>query len=268
MRKGPVVAALRAQRVATLRRLAQLPEGDWGTVCRPPWTVRYLASGQVALDEAWATGRIYRALRAASDGDDFAAWRDANAARWSSASTAELLEALVRWGDRAVTVIARTPSMLGQVPMRTWLGRHPLLFYTYRRVIDEWVHECDVARAAAPAAVMADPGPGVSDVLAAGVLHTLPGTVLPRTERTNGVLRLIVETEGGRRRTWGVDFARRQYGPSVTAPPDAVVRTDASTLTLLVEGRLARRALTRTRLMVEGDEEVAGHLLDALAPAP
>lgn len=270
MRKAPVVAALRAQRVATLRRLAQLEEAHWEARCRQSLTVRQIAARLVAVDEAWATGRILRAVRAASDGDDFAAWGDSSAARWLAASPTELLEALVRWGDRVVRLVARTPSVVGQLPVQTWMGRHPLLYYTYRRLVDEWVHECDVVWATGPEPGVAvpDPEPGVADALATAVLHALPGTVLPHTDRTSGVLRLVVETEEGSRRTWGVDFARRQYGPRVTAAPDAVVRTDAATLTLLAEGRWARPSVPAGRLIVEGDQDVAHHLLDAVAPIP
>ncbi|CAN5119101.1 hypothetical protein BH20ACT9_BH20ACT9_24030 [soil metagenome] len=67
------------------------------------------------------------------------------------------------------------------------------------------------------------------------------------------------------RRTWGVDFARRQYGPRVAAPPDATIRVTGPALALVAAGRVDRRRLPAESLLVEGDADLAAALLDAFA---
>lgn len=266
MRKATATAALRAQRAATLRRLSHLPDAMWDEPCVPGWRVRDVVAHLVAVDEAAVTGRIFRALRA-QDRCAFERWNDAGIARWADRSPQELRDALERWGDRWGTIVGRMPSAAGHVPLRAWFGRQPLLFLVYRRVLDEWVHECDIAWATTPDARGAvSSEPGVADVLAAAALYPLPHLVLPKVERTNGVVRLVVETGADSRRTWGLDFARRQYGSRVTARPDAVVRMGAPTLALLTEGRWSVADLDG-RVTVEGDEEIASDLLDVLALA-
>ncbi|HVL99895.1 MAG TPA: maleylpyruvate isomerase N-terminal domain-containing protein [Egibacteraceae bacterium] len=268
MRKTAAVAALRAQRVATVRRLAGLPDGIWHTPCLPHWRVGDVAAHLVAVDEAFATGKIHQALRRAGDLWEFDHGDDAT--RWDDREPAELLQELERWGKRLATVADRLPTVVGRLPMPGWLGRQPLLFFAYRRVLDEWVHECDVAWATdstsrqEPVAVE----DAVGDVLALSVLSVLPHVGLPRARRTSGVARVVVDTGGGRRLTWGIDFARRQYGPRVTARPDAVVRTDARTLALVAEQRWAWQGVDAEHLTVDGDEAVATDVLDLLASAP
>lgn len=270
MRKTPVVAALRSQRAATLHRLVELPDHRWEAQCVPGWRVRDLVAHLVAVDEASVTGRLYQAVRGAADRREFERWNDLALTRWSDRSPAELLDALERWGDRLARLAARMPSPVLQLPFRGWHGRQPLLYLLYRRVLDEWVHECDVAWSADPAAGREPvaPPPEVPDVLAAAVLATIPHLSLARVARSSGVVRMVVDTGGDQWRTWSVDFARRQYGTRVTARPDSVVRTDACTLALLAENRWADTGLPAGRVTIEGDEEIAGDLLDVVAPAP
>lgn len=268
MRKTPVVAALQSQRAATLLRLAALPDHAWGSPCLPGWRVRDVAAHLIAGDEASATGRLLPAVRAAQDRRQFERWNDVSLARWSEHSPAELLDALERWGERLVRLVVRLPSAALQLPISGWHGRQPLLFLLYRRVLDEWVHECDVAWVDGDRGEPAPPRPEVPDVLAVGVLSALPHLALPRTPRTSGVARLVVHVGDQRWRTWGVDFARRQYGTRVTARPDVVVRTDACTLALLTEDRWSWGQVQPDRLTMDGDEQVAADLLDALAPPP
>lgn len=267
MRKGPATAALRAQRSATLRRLSHLPDAAWDEPCLPGWRVRDVVAHLVAVDEAALTGRILPAMRA-GDRSAFERWNDGSIGRWADRSPQELREALERWGGRLHTLVRRTPAAAAQIPFRSWFGRLPLLFLAYRRVLDEWVHECDIAWATCPEAARGPvpPEQEVADVLAAAALHPLPHLVLPKAERASGVVRLVVETGDDARRTWGVDFARRQYGSRVAARPDAVLRIGAPTLALLTEGRWSVTDLGG-RVTLEGDEEMAGDLLRLLALA-
>lgn len=269
MRKASVVTALRAQRAATLGALSALREDQWDSPCLPRWLVRDVVAHLVATDEAAVTGRLFPAMRGAADRRDWERWNDVSLLRWRDRSPQELLEALERWGDRLARVVTRVPAAAGRLPVRGWFGRQPVLFLAYRRVLDEWVHVHDIERVARPGAVPSlDEMPvGVPDVLAAAVLHPLPQLALRRAERTAGVVRLVVDTGGDRRRTWAVDFARRQYGVRVTVPADAVIRLDAMTLALITEGRDRWRDVPASRLLVEGDAAVAADLLDVLPPA-
>lgn len=260
------MAALRSQRAATVARFAGVPDDGWESLCLPGWRVRDLAAHLVATDEAFVTGRLVHAVRAAADREEFERWNDEALARWSGRSPAELLDALDRWGDRLARLVARTPSAALRVRSRGWYGSQPLLALPYRCVLDEWVHECDLAWALQDR----DPDrpapmpPETAEVVAAAVLATLPSLALPRTPRTSGVARLVVHVGQDRWRTWGVDFARRHYGTRVTARPDTVVRTDAPTLALLAENRWSWKRLSAERLTVEGDESIGGDLLDAI----
>lgn len=269
MRKTPVVAALRSQRRATLTRLARLPDRGWDDLCMPGWRVRDVAAHLVALDEAAVTGRLVQAMRGAGDRVELDHWNDVELAQWAHRSPSELLDALEQAGRRLARLAGRLPSAALQVPFRSRYGRQPVLFVLYRRVLEEWVHECDVAwatgssddREPAPAA------DGVPDVLAAAVLAGLPHLALPRSARTSGVVRLVVNTGEEQWRTWSVDFARRQYGSRVAARPDAVVRTDALTLALIAEARWSWSEQPRDRISVEGDEEIAAALLEVVVAA-
>lgn len=269
MRKTPVVAALRTQRAATLGRLATLSDAGWELACLPGWRVRDVAAHLLAVDEASLTGRLHKAVSAARDRREFESWNEVSLAPWSDWAPGELIDALERCGDRLARFVARTPSALLQMPLRGWYGRQPLLFLHYRRVLDEWVHECDIAWAdgSRTAGDPVIPPPEVPDVLAAAVLSSLPHLGLSRGTRTSGVVRLVVETGEDARRTWSVDFARRQYGSRITARPDAVVRTDACTLALVAEGRVSWEGPGRGRFAVEGDDATAMALLDVVAPA-
>lgn len=270
MRKASAVAALRAQRTATLGTLSALPDDRWDAPCLPRWRVRDVVAHLVSLDEAAVTGRLLSPLRRATDRGEWEHWNDIGVARWRDRPPPELRAALARWGARLAGVVNRLPAAAGRVPFRSWLGRHPLLLLVYRRVLDEWVHQQDLERIVRPGMVVGldDVPPGVPDVIALAVLQPMPQLALPRVTRTAGVARLVVDTGGDHRRTWAVDFARRQYGARVTTPADAVIRLDAMTLALIAEGRDPWRALPAERLLVEGDDAVAADLLDALPPPP
>jgi hypothetical protein len=67
------------------------------------------------------------------------------------------------------------------------------------------------------------------------------------------------------RHTWSVDFARRHFGPRVTAMPDATAWLHVTGLALLAGGRQSRVELESQLLIIDGDAHLAGSLLDAIA---
>lgn len=266
MGKGLVVVALREQRRASLALLEQLDDAAWDLPCLTPWRVRDVVTHLITLDSAALTGRLVPLLRSARDRRDIEHWNDQVVRQAEQHAPEELRAELERVGERLAAVAQRIPGLLWRLPVRTVFGRHPLHFLPARRVLDEWVHEVDIARACALAGTVAVPFP---DLLATAVLDALPALVLPRLDIGAGVVRLVVFTgEAGAdgdhdpRRTWGLDFARRHYGPRVTALPDATVRLHASALTLLVEGR---EVGSYGPVAVEGDDELGQRLLAALA---
>lgn len=266
MGKRQVIAALREQRRTSVALLTALDEPDWELPCLVPWRVRDVVTHLIALDDAARTGRLLPLLRGASGRADVERWNDQVVRAAEEATPAVLLAELQRAGERLAGRAQRIPALVWRLPLRTVFGHHPLHFLLARRVLDEWVHSVDVARACdlPPAPVVA------ADVLAGAVLDALPALMLPQLELTAGVVRLVVSTgavgadgEHEPRRTWALDFARRHYGPRVTALPDATVRLHAGALALLVEGRPPEGY---GPVVVDGDEDLGERLLAVLPP--
>lgn len=257
-----VAHALEAQRSATLVQLGGLADPAWDGPCLPPWRVREVVAHLIAVDAAAVTGRLLPVLRTHGRAE-VERWNDEAVAELAGCRPAELLALLERWGARLKGFVARLPRPLRGARFRTAFGRQPVHVLVCRRIVDEWVHTHDIARVSDGRVALP---PGVPGALATGVLETLPALVLPRTDLRAGVVRFVVETgipddPHGPRRTWGVDFARRHYGPRVTAAPDAVLRLHATTLALLAEGRPSG-----CDVMVTGDEALARRVLAQLGP--
>jgi uncharacterized protein (TIGR03083 family) len=287
MRKTPVLAAMTAQRAATISRLAVLGGAEWERTCLPPWTVHDVVAHLVSIDEAAVSGRLLPVLLRAPDRPAIERWNDVAVLAYRDRTPGELIAALARWGRRLQRLTRLVPTVLGQARVSGPFGRQPLMYLLYRRVLDEWVHEHDIAAATATGAPGGDadaevlpalPRQVVGEALSSAVLASLPQLVLPAVDRSVGVLRLTVDrapfradgtpADGGVavHRMWGVDFARRQYGPRVLTRPDVEVRTSAPVLALLAEGRSDWRRLPGTLLTVEGDTDLAAAFLDAVAP--
>jgi uncharacterized protein (TIGR03083 family) len=267
--RGEVVAALRAQRCATLALLCGLPASAWDEPCIPPWRVRDVVAHLITIDEAATTGRLLPLLRSARGRSDVEHWNDVVVAERAAADPATLLEELERAGERLVSVTLRVPAPVWRIPVRTVFGRHAIAFLPCRRLLDEWVHGVDIARAVGREPTTPD---GAPKLLAGAVLEALPALVLPELPPMASVVRLVVlvgapgdDGEHVPRRTWAVDFARRQYGPRVTARPHATVRLHATSLALLVEGRAEPDRATD--ICVDGDPEIASALLAGMHAA-
>ncbi|CAN5262848.1 hypothetical protein BH20ACT8_BH20ACT8_16820 [soil metagenome] len=268
-----VIEALRTQRAATLAQLAALPSDGWEIVCeggsRP--RVRDIAGHLLAVDTAAVTGRLLPVMRAGSL-VELAGWDDDAVARYAEQPPEELRVELARVGDRLAHLAGRVPRAAAQIPVSTVLGRQPLGVLLARRVVNEWVRTDDIARATGAAR---RPAPGVPAVLTLGVLRALPALTLPHMEVSAGVVRLVVGIADGPeapvdpddraapRVTWSLDFARRQYGRRVSAPPDATVRLHATHLALVAAGRRH----CDTDVAVDGDHELAATVLAELARA-
>jgi uncharacterized protein (TIGR03083 family) len=264
--KVDVVAVLRAQRGATIALLSDLPVDAWDELCLPPWRVRDVVAHLITIDEAAVTGRLLPLLRSARGRDDVENWNDVVITERAAADPATLLDDLDRAGERLASLTMRVPAPIWRLPVRTVFGRHPVAFLPCRRLLDEWVHGVDLARATGREPTTAAGAPAL---LAGAVLEALPALVLPELPATAGVVRLVVavgapgdDGEHVPRRTWAVDFARRQYGPRVTARPDATIRLHATSLALLVEGRAEPDRDPDIR--VEGDPGVASALLHGM----
>lgn len=273
MRTALLATAIRTQRaetVAILERVAAA--GD-----AAPDAARQLAAHLLAGDAALVRGRVGALLRIPPEPGPLIGVNPVATARWQDEDLRRLPRLLERSGERLARRV-RLAAPLGRVPLRGAAGRWSLRGLVAWRVLDEWVRAGDLVRGVG--AGDADDAPPVDAVrgrvLADVVLGTFPRRVLPRLPRAAGAVRLVVELATpvaeevglalGPRRTWGIDYARRQYGPRVTAAPDAVVRVTAPALVLVAAGRVAWRRLPEEALRIDGDAAAAADVLDAVAP--
>ncbi|HWH33454.1 MAG TPA: maleylpyruvate isomerase family mycothiol-dependent enzyme [Egibacteraceae bacterium] len=275
MRKTAGLDAVAAQRARTVALAEGLTAEDWDLPCLPRWAVRDVFAHLVASDRASITGAIVRPLLGTSDRAVVERWNDQAVRRWRDRPPQDIVDGLRRWGARIERLGRLVPGPVARLPVGTPYGRHPVVFLLFLRVWDEWVHEQDVRWAlGAPRDDVPSPPPLViGQALADMTLAVLPRRRLPEVARRTGIARLVVDPappDGAvtaRPVTWGVDFARRQYGPRVTAKADAEVRVHAAALALLLGGRMHWRALRAPWLSVDGDGELAAALLDAV-PLP
>ncbi len=260
------VGAFERQRSATLGLLAQLTDDLWDLPCGDAWRVRDVVAHLVVLDQAAARVRHLRQVRRAASIAEVEALDEDDVRELAQQPPSELIAALERSGERLVAVWERIPGLVWRLPVRTLYGRHPLSLLIARRMLDEWLHLVDIARAAKPDVPQPIPCPAL---LASAVLDALPALYLPRVPVEKGVVRLVVSTAArpgsgiqGLHKTWGVDFERRQYGPRVTRTPDATVSLHASALALLTSGRSVDGY---GPVAVTGDRALVDQLLDGAA---
>lgn len=282
MDKHTLVAALCAQRDATLRRLATLPDSAWdaptpappvppGVVRleQPERRIRDLVAHLVVVDELIMQAGPVRSWMSLRRLGSSGTWNPQRIEALTALSLTELVTTLHDRGERFARLAAVAPAAVNHVPVRGPFGRQPLLSVVQRRVVHEWVHERDMA--AAQGGVPSDPSRSVGQVIADAVLSGLPSATLPHVPLTGGVVRLVValgtDTDGPATRAWGVDFGRRQYGPRVLVPADATIRLSAMTLGLLAHGR-ARVDDDGLDVRLEGAVGPARALLDHITMLP
>ena len=279
MHKDTLIAAVYAQREATLRRVATLPDTAWDLPCpippAPPGVVRLepsvrrvrdLVAHLITVDEMVLRGGAVRSWMNLRRLGSSGTWDPRRIQPLSDTTVTELVTLLARRGERFARMAAAAPAAVGHLPLRGPFGREPLLHVVARRVVHEWLHERD--RAAAQGMVARDPEPVVAEVIADAVLCGLPTLALPQLRLDRGVVRLRIDlgprgSGEAAQQIWSVDFARRQYGPRVTATPDSTVTVSAATLGLLAAHRVT---LTDPDLgiRVEGARELGDALLAAI----
>lgn len=285
MRKATAVAALRGQRLATISFLASLPDAAWE---RPGGEadgrdVQSLAAHLVVADEALLAGRWLSGRKGARRLASGIGRHDGGIAAWASASPGEILAALARNGDRVAALVSATPSAAVNLRAPRAQGRRQFLLQALgRRVLHEYSHRDDIATVAGTAGELAAPSRPVADALAFTVLQQLPIEILPAIALDVGVVRVAIDPMSADdrpphvrhaappgRRTWSFDFARKQYGPRVSARPDTTIVVAAGALALLHTGRRCWRELAPAQLSIAGDAALGGVLLDAAAaPRP
>ena len=283
MRKARALEALADQRAASVALFDGLAEPLWSRRSRstiqgvgtppPERSVCQVAAHLVAAD-ARLTARALLAAAAGrlrGPGPSPARVVPGDEAALTARGPAELSALLAAHGARVRRLLRRLPGPVVGLPGPVVTARRRGAGGVIAsRVLHEWVHADDVA--AAVAAPSTTPTAAVADALAAGVLESLPPSVLPHARRTVGVMRLVVDREPAveaatapeGRVTFGVDFARRQYGSRVTATPQAVVRTSAPALARVAYTRVAWRSAA-AGCTVEGDADLAAELLDLVA---
>lgn len=277
--KDTLIAAVYAQRDATLRRVATLPDAQWDLPCPIPPTppqvvrldlperrVRDLVAHLIVVDELVMRGGPVRSWmnlrRLGSPGT----WEPRRIEELAERSVTELVTLLARRGARFAQLAAAAPAAVGHLPLRGPFGREPLLQVVARRVVHEWLHERDLA--AAQGSAPRNPALPVGEVIAEAVLCGLPAGALPQVGLDRGVVQVRIGLgdpgdSTPRELTWGVDFGRRQYGPRVTAAPDATVAMTATALGLIATHRAVPRD-PDLGIRVEGAQELADSLLAAI----
>ena len=282
MHKETLLTAARAQRAATLRRVATLPDPAWDQQVPPPppppgvvrldtpaRTLRDIVAHLVVVDEMAVRGGALRGWVSARRGEPVQPWDRRRIAPLASLSVTELVTLLARRGQRFAQLLAAAPAAIAHVPVRGPFGRQPLLHVVARRVLHEWLHEHDVA-AVAGGAVSAAPAPEIAATLADAVLAGLPAATLPLVPRSRGVVRLLVavapdaDGEASQQRAWAVDFGRHLYGPRVVTPADATVHLSTAALTLLASRR-ATPEDPELGVRIEGDTRLGLDVLARLA---
>ena len=283
MHKETLIAAVYAQREATLRRVATLPDAAWDLPCptppAPPGVVRLetsvrrvrdLVAHLITVDEMVLRGGAVRSWMNLRRLGSSGTWDPRRIQPLSEKTVTELVTLLARRGERFARMAAAAPAAVGHLPLRGPFGREPLLHVVARRVVHEWLHERDLA--AAQGVAPRDPEPVVAEVIAQAVLCGLPALALPQLRHDRGVVCLRIDLDpagagGAPPQIWSVDFARRQYGPRVTATPDATVTMSAATLGLLATHRVTLSD-PELGIRVEGARDLADALLAAITMPP
>lgn len=282
VQKDTLIAAVYAQREATLRRVATLADADWELPCpvppAPPGVVRLersvrrvrdLVAHLIVVDEMVLQGGAIRSwmnLRRLGSSD---AWDPRRIQPLTELSVMELVTLLARRGERFAQLAAAAPAAVNHLPLPSPFGRQPLLQVVARRVVHEWLHDRDLAGAQGVAP--RSPQRAIGEVIAAAVLAGLPAASLPRVPLRHGVVRLLINIDPAApeatHRSWSVDFTRRQYGPRVTVPADATVSMSAAALGLLATHRAGVDDET-LGIEVDGDGGLAAALLAAITMPP
>lgn len=284
-----LACAVYEQRESLLRQVAVLSDEQWDWICpaadppagvvrldEPRRTVREVVAHLLLVDDMVLGGGALSAWAGLRRLEHPGAWDPRRVGPLAALPVTELVTLLARRGERFGRLVSGAPKPVRRLPVAGPFGRQPLAGLLARRVLHEWLHEQDIAGAGgdAPEPAMS---PSVAAVATEALLRLLPPAVLPRTELHSGVIRLVVKVaaegpgRGAQQSIWGLDFARRQYGPRVLAPADATIRVDAPVLAMVANGR-GERLGRGNCVAVEGDRDVAATFLAALgtprAPAP
>lgn len=276
-----LVCATYEQREALLRRMARLSDAAWDRPCpvpnppagvvrleEPRRAVRDVVAHLLLIDKMVLRGGALRAWSGIRRLEHPGAWDLRRIEPLAALDVAELVTLLARHGERFGRLIGGAPAALRRVPVSGPFGRLPLSSLVGRRVLHEWLHEHDIAVATHSGVPVMSAA--VSGVAADAVLQLLPVVGLPGMALEQGVVRVVVTCGAAQgrsvRRIWGIDFARRQYGPRVVRPADAVIRVDAATLALLTNGRGERVAQTACP-DVSGHADLGLQLLEAWSSA-
>lgn len=254
MEKQAILEGMAAQRHQTVDRLGGT-ETVWEQVMANGVSLHDAASWLVDADARAVRGRFGTLLGPVTPAT----------AGQPGAEPASLLEALEGGGRRLRARLGRTPRLLWGLAIAAAPGRRLTLAEALACYVQrEWATLADPLddRDEASGGIVLPPGPA-SLVITDAALARLPVEVLPHAAPRVGVVRLEVAPlpESAPIRWWGVDFARKHYGPRVTALPDARVEVWGGALARILDGAVDWQVLEGHGLAIEGDRELAAACL-------
>jgi hypothetical protein len=257
-------------RQGSVELLDSLSEEEYQALALPPrhtggegWTVADVFRHLAVVDRRSALGAHLAEFLPGRTEDDFEDANDALLERLRSSSRQELRDELITWGRRLQRIVRWTPAVVARRTVPTMFGRVSLAWLAMLRVYDEWVHQDDVRRALHRDEV--PPDAETRTLLAEFQLRALPAKPLRSAAAGEGVVEVAFDDVLAQP-AWRFDLARRQFGPRVSAEPDAHVHTDVGTWCRIAANRIAwRDAESAGTLHVDGaDRAPAEALLDVV----
>ncbi len=254
MEKQAILEGMAAQRGQTVERLGGTGV-VWEQVVANGVRLEDAASWLVDADRRAARGRFGALLGPVGP----------PTAEQAGAEPVSLLEALEDGGRLLRARLRRTPRLVWGLLLASGPGRRLTLAEALACYVQrEWATLADPLgdRDEAPGGLVLPPAPA-GLVITDAALARLPVEVLPHAAPRVGVVRLEVAPLPGAApiRWWGVDFARKHYGPRVTALPDARVEVWGGALARILDGAVDWQALEGRGLAIEGDRELAAACL-------
>lgn len=266
MRPSDIADAAERLRDGSVQLLDSLSEEEYQALALPPrrpggdgWTVADVFRHLAVVDRRSVLGAHLAEFLPGRTEEGFEDANDELLERLRGASRQEVREELVAWGRRLQRIVRWTPGVVARRTVPTMFGSVSLAWISMLRVYDEWIHQDDVRRALHREEV--PPDAGARALLAEFQLRGLPAKPLRAVAADRGVVEVAFD-DVLEQPAWRFDLARRQFGPRVSAEPDARIQSDVATWCRIAADRLTwRDAESEGTLHIDGDDRRPGEAL-------